>query len=71
MIIDCLLKQYFSLSEVFTSFNIFSYLPSFFAAFLRTATLFVSRSSHMPAVPVVAGVACLDSVQLHRPALVR
>jgi hypothetical protein len=58
------------LSEVFSSFSIFSYLTSFFA-FLRTVTLFISRSFHMSAVPVVAGVVCLDSMQLHRTALVR
>jgi hypothetical protein len=27
--------------------------------------------SHMSAVPVIAGVECLDTVQLHRTALVR
>jgi hypothetical protein len=30
-----------------------------------------TRFSHLSAVPVVAGVECLDAVQLHRTALVR
>jgi 6,7-dimethyl-8-ribityllumazine synthase len=30
-----------------------------------------SSISHMFSVPVIAGVACLDAVQLHRTALVR